>query len=137
MAETFLLEIVTPYGKVLSEDVDIATAPGVEGEFGVLAGHALFITPLKVGEVSYTRGDTKQYLAIGQGFAEVLHDKTTILVESAEPGEKIDLEMARKDAREAEEALKGLKEEDPDFKRILETYELSKVKVRVGEKVKE
>jgi F-type H+-transporting ATPase subunit epsilon len=137
MAETFMLEILTPYGQVLKEEVDMVVAPGAEGEFGVLKGHALFITPLKIGEVSYTKGGAREYLATGRGFAEVLPEKTTILVDSAEPGEKIELEMARKEAREAEEALKELTDEDPDFQKATDAFELAKARVEVRKKVKE
>jgi F-type H+-transporting ATPase subunit epsilon len=137
MAETFMLEILTPYGKVLKEEVDMVVAPGAEGEFGVLKGHTLFITPLKIGEVSYTRGEARQYLAIGRGFAEVLPEKTTILVDSAAPGEKIELERARREAREAEEALKALAEEDPDYHKALDAFEMAKARMKVREKVKE
>jgi F-type H+-transporting ATPase subunit epsilon len=137
MAETFMLEILTPYGQVLKEEVDMVVAPGAEGEFGVLKGHALFITPLKIGAVSYTSGGVSKYLATGRGFAEVLPDKTTILVDSAEPGEKIELEMARKEAREAEEGLKELTDEDPDFQKATDAFELAKARVEVRKKVKE
>ncbi len=95
MAETFLLEIVTPYGQVLNEEAETVVAPGAEGEFGVLAGHSLFITPLKAGEVSYTTGNTTEHMAIGRGFAEVLPDKTTILANNVVRAGEIELEEAR------------------------------------------
>jgi F-type H+-transporting ATPase subunit epsilon len=136
MADTFLLEIVTPYGQVLSEEVDIVTAPGAEGEFGVLPGHALFITPLNIGEVSYTMGSATEHMAVGRGFAEVLPDKTTILVDSAEPAGEIDLERAREEAREAEEAMKGFTEEDTGYKKAFDALEMAKARVKVGEKVR-
>lgn len=135
MAETFLLEIVTPYGQVLNEEVETVVAPGAEGEFGVLAGHSLFITPLKAGEVSYTTGNTTEHMAIGRGFAEVLPDKTTILANSVVRAGEIELEEARKEAAEATEALGELAEEDPGYQDAKDAHDLAVVKVKVAEKV--
>jgi hypothetical protein len=56
MAETILLEIVTPLRKLLSREVDEVTAPGRDGDFGVLAGHTPFLTTLRPGEISYKKG---------------------------------------------------------------------------------
>lgn len=82
MADSFLLEIVTPTQVVLSEQVDEMTAPGGEGEFGVLAGHALLLAALKPGELRYKIGkDTKRFI-IGLGYAEVGPAKVTILTET-------------------------------------------------------
>jgi F-type H+-transporting ATPase subunit epsilon len=135
MAETFLLEIVTPYGEVVNDEVDTVVAPGADGEFGVLAGHTLFITPLKAGEVSYTRDNKTEHMVIGRGFAEVLPEKTTILANSAERAAKIELEGARNEAVEAEKALKKLSEEDPGYQSAKDAHELAMVKVKVSEKV--
>lgn len=82
MANTFLLEIVTPTQLVLSEQVDFMTATGSEGEFGVLPGHAPFLTTLKPGELSYKIGNDTTRLAIGIGYAEVGPEKVTILAET-------------------------------------------------------
>lgn len=82
MANTFLLEIVTPTKLVLSEQVDLVTAPGSEGEFGVLPGHAPFLTTLKPGELTYKIGNNTTRLTIGIGYAEVGAEKVTILTET-------------------------------------------------------
>ncbi|MBI5875407.1 MAG: ATP synthase F1 subunit epsilon [Deltaproteobacteria bacterium] len=82
MANTFLLEIVTPTKLVLSEQVDFMTATGTEGEFGVLPGHAPFLTTLKPGELSYKIGNNTTRLSIGIGYAEVGAEKVTILAET-------------------------------------------------------
>jgi F-type H+-transporting ATPase subunit epsilon len=134
MAENFSLEIITPYGHVLTEEVDLVEAPGVEGEFGVLAGHALYITPLKIGEVSYTRDGKREHLATGRGFAEVFPHRTTLLVDSAERGGDLDLDRAREEAREAEETLKGLTDGDPGYPKAAEALELANARVRVAGK---
>lgn len=134
MADTFLLEIVTPYRKLLSQEVEEMTATGQEGEFGVLAGHSPFLTVLKPGEISYKKGSESGMLAISRGYAEVLPDKTTILVDSAEMAGEIDVEAARRDLAKAEEALKGLTTDDAAYQSASDAYELAQAKLRVKEK---
>ncbi|MBI1912509.1 MAG: F0F1 ATP synthase subunit epsilon [Deltaproteobacteria bacterium] len=134
MADTFLLEIVTPYRKLLSQEVEEMTATGQEGEFGVLAGHSPFLTILKPGEISYKKGSESGMLAISRGYAEVLPDKTTILVDSAEMANEIDAEAARRDLAKAEEALKGLTTDDAAYQSASDAYELAQAKLRVKEK---
>jgi len=115
MAGKLLLEIVTPYRKVLSEEVDMVTASGTLGEFGVLPGHASFLTSLKIGELSYVQGADTFHLALTWGYFEVMHDRVTILVETAERADEIDLDRARAALGRAEEALKRITREDKDF----------------------
>ncbi len=82
MANTFLLEIVTPTQFVLSKQVEEMTAPGSEGEFGVLTGHAPLLTILKPGKLSYKIGKDINRIAIGAGYAEAGPAKVTILTET-------------------------------------------------------
>lgn len=134
MADTFLLEIVTPYRKLLSKDVDEVTAPGFEGEFGVLAGHTPFLTVLKAGEISFKKGSETGLIAVSRGYAEVLPDKTTILVDAAEFGSEIDAEAARAAVAKTEEALKGLNPDDPEYQTALASNEFAQAKLRVKER---
>lgn len=115
MAEKLHLELVTPYKKILSEEVDMVTATGSLGEFGVLPGHASFLTSLKIGELTYMQSGVVQHLALNWGYFEVANDKVSILVETAERADEIDLERARVALGRAEEALKKLTREDKDF----------------------
>jgi F-type H+-transporting ATPase subunit epsilon len=115
MAEKLHVELLTPYRKVLSEEVDMITASGVLGEFGVLPGHAAFLTSLKIGELSYSKGGETFHLALNWGYFEVMDDHVTILVETAERADDIDLERARAALGRAEDALKKLAREDKDF----------------------
>ena len=82
MTNTFLLEIVTPTQIVLSEQVDEVTAPGSDGEFGVLTGHAPLLTILKPGKLSYKIGKDKRHITIGAGYAEAGPDRVIILAET-------------------------------------------------------
>ncbi len=100
------LEIVTPGGVVVRESVDEVEAPGVEGYFGVLPGHRPFMSQLRAGELRYRTGKENHFVAVHWGFAEVLPYKVTVLVETAELAEDIDLQRAETAKRRAEERLK-------------------------------
>jgi len=115
MAEKLQLELITPYKKVLSEQVDMITAFGSLGEFAVLPGHAAFLTSLKIGELSYAKDGEIFHLALNWGYFEIVDDTVTILVETAERADEIDLERARAALGRAEEALKKLTREDKDL----------------------
>ena len=110
MAKELFLEVVTPQNAIVSEEVQIVVAPGSEGEFGALKGHTTFLTSLKVGTLRYKDADGKErYLFINGGFAEVLPNKVTILAESAERRQDIDIQRAAgaKDRAEQRIAAKG------------------------------
>ena len=77
MSELFL-EVVTPEKVVVSQEVDMVSAPGSEGEFGVLPGHISFLTSIVPGELRFTSGDTREYLAVSSGFVEVSNDRVSI-----------------------------------------------------------
>jgi F-type H+-transporting ATPase subunit epsilon len=106
MADTFQLEVTTPDRSVLAEQVDEVVLPGLEGYFGVLAGHAPLLAQLGVGEVSYRVGATRRYLAVSGGYAEVLRDAVHVLARTAERSGEIDLERATRARERAETELK-------------------------------
>ena len=102
------LSIVTPEKSVVSEEAQIVMAPGSVGEFGVLSGHTPFLTSLKIGSVRYTDGAGKEQLVfVSGGFAEVLPDKVTVLAESAERKEEIDIKRAEEAKSRAEKRISG------------------------------
>jgi len=106
MADTFQLEVTTPDRSVLDEQVDEVVLPGLEGYFGVLAGHAPLLAQLGVGELSYRVGATRRYLAVSGGYAEVLRDAVHVLARTAERSEEIDVERATRAKERAETELK-------------------------------
>lgn len=106
MAETFKLEIVTPERIVVSTDAEEAQIRGKSGYLGILPGHAPLITELAVGEVSYRAEGRLNRLSVAWGFAEVLPDKVTILAETAEKAEEIDMARAQAAKQQAEEQLR-------------------------------
>lgn len=99
------LEVVTPTGPVVSDDVDIVTAPGYGGEFGVLANHAPFLSTIKTGTLSFKKDKQTRYLMVSGGFSEVSNNKITFLVESAEFGQDIDVDRAMLAKERAEKRL--------------------------------
>ena len=106
MAEKLFLEVVTPQKAIVSEPVDIVVAPGSEGEFGALKGHTTFLTSLKVGTLRYKdAGGKEHFLFINGGFAEVLPEKVTVLAESAERRQDIDVARAQAAKERAEQRL--------------------------------
>jgi len=113
--DTFLLEVVTPYRQLVSEEVAEVTAPGVEGEFGVLAGHTPFLTALGVGELMYRVGAEERFLAVRRGFAEAKHEKLTVLAEEAEFPSEIDLKAAEALKSEAEKELQTYSLESKEY----------------------
>jgi F-type H+-transporting ATPase subunit epsilon len=88
------LEIVTPGRLVLSETVDEVVLPGSEGYLGVLPGHAPLLTALGAGEVGYRSGGKTRYLAVSGGFVEVLQHRVSVLAETCERAEEIDVARA-------------------------------------------
>ncbi len=94
MAETVELEIVTPEKQVVRDYAEEIQIPARGGYIGVLPGHAPLITELSVGEITYKRAGTETHLSVAWGFAEVLPHKVTILAETAERAEEIDVTRA-------------------------------------------
>jgi F-type H+-transporting ATPase subunit epsilon len=117
MAEKIKLEVVTPKGAIVSDDVDIITAPGFAGEFGVLANHASFLSTIKVGTLHYRKDGNEMELMISGGFCEVSNNKITFLVESAEHGQEIDVDRALRAKERAEKRLLQAREQQEKFDR--------------------
>lgn len=105
MAAQIQLEIVTPKGAVLSEQVDMVTAPGYAGVFGVLANHAPLLSTIKVGTLVYKKDGRDDIVMVSGGFCEVSNNRVTFLVESAERGGDIDVDRALRARERAEKRL--------------------------------
>ena len=115
MAEKINLEVVTPKGAIVSEEVDIVTAPGFAGEFGVLANHAPFLSTIKIGTLRYKKDSTENELMVSGGFCEVSNNKITFLVESAERGHEIDVDRALQAKERAEKRLLQARQQQEKF----------------------
>ena len=105
MAEKLQLEVVTPKGAVLSDQVDIVTAPGYAGEFGVLANHAPLLSTIKTGILVFKKDGNEENMMISGGFCEISNNKITFLVEAAELGRDIDFDRALRAKERAEKRL--------------------------------
>ncbi len=99
------LEIVTPDSRVLGTEAEYVGAPGIEGQFGVMAGHVPFLSALAIGALHYKTGNQTRYVFISGGFAEVSDNKVTVLAESAEEAESIDYARAEEARKRAEARL--------------------------------
>ena len=95
MSDKLQLDITTPQGSVFSGQVDEVTATGSEGEFGVLPGHASYITTLKSGVLAVKNDGDSDFYFVSWGYAEVGPDKVAILADSAEHAKAIDIDRAR------------------------------------------
>ncbi|RLA95273.1 MAG: F0F1 ATP synthase subunit epsilon [Deltaproteobacteria bacterium] len=132
MEETIHLDIVTPEKVIFSDSVDMVTAPGTLGEFGVLPGHADFVTSIEIGEVCIKKGDKSYFVAISGGFAEVMSDKVIILADTAEMSQEIDIKRAEAAKNKAEEKLKTISSEDEEYREIVNALKRAENRIRVS-----
>jgi F-type H+-transporting ATPase subunit epsilon len=119
VADRLTLELATPMRLLLAETVDEVVAPGSEGYFGVLPGHAPFLTTLGIGLVTYKIGREEHHVVVSGGFAEVRNDKVIILADTAERPDEIDVERAERARQRAESRLLGRTEDDVDYLRAM------------------
>ena len=138
MAGKIKLEVVTPKGAIVSDDVDIVTAPGFAGEFGVLANHAPFLSTIKVGTLRYKKDGSEEELMISGGFCEVSSNKITFLVESAEHGYEIDVDRALRAKERAEKRLLQAREQQEKIDRTRAEAALQRAlaRLRIAERQK-
>src|ERR1051326_8357015 len=105
MAATIKLEIVTPDAKIFSDDVDMVTLPGVEGEMGIYPNHVPLMTQIAPGEIIARKGGQDYFLAVGEGFVEITGERVAILADMAIRAENIDEARAEEARRRAEARL--------------------------------
>jgi F-type H+-transporting ATPase subunit epsilon len=103
MPNTLKLEIVTPQAQIYSEDVDMVTLPGIEGEMGVYPMHVPLMTQITAGEVAVRKDGRDFFLAVGEGFVEITGERVAIMTDMAIRAENID-EAAAEEARRRAEA---------------------------------
>ena len=126
-----VLEVVTPEGLLLRDDVDEVIAPGTDGYFGVRPGHTPFMTTLGLGEISYRKGTESARLTCFWGFCEVLPDRVNVLAEIGERAETIDVGRAETAKKRAAERMKLIKDET-GFKEAHEDYMRAVVRLAVA-----
>src|SRR5260370_4804232 len=107
MGNTVKLEIVTPDAKTYSEDVEMVTLPGVEGEMGIFPMHVPLMTQIVSGEISVRKDGREHYLAVGDGFVEITGDHVAGMTDMAIKAEDIDEAKAEGIRRRAEGRVAG------------------------------
>jgi len=129
MAGTFSLQIVSPEGNVLKEDVEFVVLPGGAGELGILPNHAALIAGLDIGVIRYTLNSAIKRVAITGGFVEVIDNSATVLADTAELSETIDLARAL-DAKER--AMKRLAARTNEIDERRAEYALRRASARIS-----
>ena len=117
MADTIKLEIVTPEAKIFSDDVDMVTLTGTEGEMGILPQHMPLMTQLVAGEIVAQKGKETIFLAVGDGFVQVTGDRVAILTDMAIRADDID-EARAEEARQRAQVRLAQKITDEEAARI-------------------
>jgi len=105
MANTLKLEVVTPEAKIYSEDVEMVTLPGSEGEMGVYPMHVPLMTQVNAGELIVRKGGQDYFLAVGEGFVEITGDHVAIMTDMAMKADDIDETKAEEARKRAEARL--------------------------------
>ncbi len=131
MASTLKLDIVTPDAQVYSEDVEMVTLPGVEGEMGIYPQHVPLLTQLVSGELSVRKDGRDQFLAVGEGFVEITAERVAIMTDMAIRAENIDEAKAEEARRRAEARLaEHLDDEETATVTAALTHALAQLKVK-------
>jgi F-type H+-transporting ATPase subunit epsilon len=131
MASTLKLEIVTPEGSSYSEDVDMVTLPGSEGEMGIFPNHVPLMTQIVSGEVIARKGGQDYFLAVGEGFVEITGNRVAILTDMALRAENIDEAKAEEARRRAEARLsEKLNDEEAAMVSAALAHSLAQLKVK-------
>ena len=135
LPEAIELSVVTPERQLARESVVEVTIPGPEGALGILPGHAPLMTELGIGELTYRTATSTLpiSLAVIRGFAEVLPDRVTLLAETAERAEEIDLARAEAAKARAEHRLAS-NDTNIDWDRAIVALQRSLIRIQVARK---
>ncbi len=128
---TFQLDIVSAERHVSSDQVDLLVAPGVEGEVAILPSHAPLLTVLKPGEIRVVKDGENNFIAVSGGFMEVMPEKVTILADTAERLDEIDIERAEAALQAAQERIASAPV-DMDLHRALASLRRSQARIKVA-----
>ncbi len=112
--KTVKVSVVTPDGPVRETDATMIIAAAESGEIGILPGHISTVAPLRIAPLRIISGDKQEVIAVHGGFIEVRPDVVTILAQTAETADGIDIDRAKAAAKRAEEALRAKQDDDVD-----------------------
>jgi F-type H+-transporting ATPase subunit epsilon len=131
MAATLKLEIVTPDSKAYSEDVEMVTLPGAEGEMGIYPQHVPLMTQIVAGEIIARKDGRDYFLAVGEGFVEITGERVAIMTDMALKAESIDAVKAEEARRRAEARLaERLDDEEAAMVNAALAHSLAQIKVK-------
>jgi F-type H+-transporting ATPase subunit epsilon len=135
MANVIKFKIVTPERTVVETDVDQATLPVANGEVTILPGHRSYIAALKSGEIMTRKGSEEQTFAVSGGFIEFAENILTILADTAERAEEIDLKRAEEGRKRAEELKQQrISMDEAEYARVAASIEKEMARIRVARK---
>lgn len=129
----FEFKIITAEREVYTDMVEAILAPGVEGDLGILPGHAALMTMLRPGELMIRKDGEDEYLVITGGFVEVLNNQVTLLADACERSTEIDETRAEDAVKRARERLLN-KDKDIDLSKAIEALRRAEVRVRVSKR---
>ncbi|KAB2336517.1 F0F1 ATP synthase subunit epsilon [Cytobacillus depressus] len=132
--KTIKVSVVTPDGPVYESDVEMVSTKAGSGELGILPGHIPMVAPLQIGAVRLKNGGKTDFVAVSGGFLEVRPDKVTILAQSAEQADAIDIDRAVRAKERAEQRLNDQKRDNVDFKRAELSLQRAINRIKVSEK---
>ena len=128
---TLRLEVVSPDGRVFTDDVDSVVVPGIEGELGILPHHTSLVTALGTGELRIRQAGTVQFMLISGGFVEVRPDKVVVMAFVAEHSDEIDAAAAAEARKAAEADLEAV--HDPvDLARVRAALQTALMRERIA-----
>ena len=128
---TLRLEVVSPDGRVFTDDVDSVVVPGIEGELGILPHHTPLVTALGTGELRIRQAGTVQFMLISGGFVEVRPEKVVVMAFVAEHSDEIDAAAAAEARRAAEADLEAV--HDPvDLARVRAALQTALMRERIA-----
>ena len=131
MAGTLKLEIVTPEGTTYSDDVEMVTLPGIEGEMGIFPQHVPLVTQIAAGEIIARKGGRDDFLAVGEGFVQITGQRVAIMTDMAIKAEHIDEAQAEEARRRAEARLsEKLGDEESALVSAALAHSLAQLKVK-------
>lgn len=129
MADKVQFELVSPERLLVSEPVDMVVVPGSEGDFGVLPGHAPFISTVRPGVIEVYEGSTvTERIFVAGGFAEVSNDRCTVLAEEAAPLNDVNRAQVEAELRSLNEELAAARE-DAERTAIANRIEVAEAKL--------
>jgi F-type H+-transporting ATPase subunit epsilon len=130
-----VLNVVTPERSIVSEKtVDAVVLPSTGGQLTLLPGHINFITSLQHGTFAYRVGEDWQIAFLSGGFTQVFEGKVTVLAETIDMANELDLAKAELDLQEIQAQLKSLKLGTPEYRAAIEAKVLAEAKLKAAQK---